>query len=129
MKGERSKPLRRFRRKRVIIPLLAVAALITLGLGGYKGIVSFAMDEMTGFLVGTGGPGDDGLLAKAAPKAEAKAAPARAEVQVSPQAAPRRAEASGAAADGQEPMLLAQSPPAGQGDERLAERDGRQRFF
>jgi hypothetical protein len=71
MHVKRSRILNLFRGRRIVIPLVAVVAILFLGLGGYKGIMSFAMDEMTGFLVGTGGHADEGLLAQAdIPKAE-----------------------------------------------------------
>ncbi len=71
MQVNRSRILRLFQGRRIIITLVAAVAVVFFGLGGYKGIMSFAMDEMTGFLVGTGGHADEGLLAEAGtPKAE-----------------------------------------------------------
>jgi hypothetical protein len=54
MQVKRSNILRHFRGRRAVIPLVVAAAAIFVVAGGYKGIVGFAMDEMTGFLVGTG---------------------------------------------------------------------------
>jgi hypothetical protein len=99
----------------VLIPLIALAALVILGLGGYKGIMSFAMDEMTGFLVGTGGRADDGLLAQAgAPKAESAAAPTAAREATVASAVTPGPEVSKVEAAIAEPapVLLAQSQPA-----------------
>lgn len=67
MKYDRSRILGRFRGRRAAIPILVVAAILFLGLGGYKVIVSFAMDEVTGFLAGTEAGRDRPLLAQAAP--------------------------------------------------------------
>lgn len=50
-----------------MIPLLAIVVALFLVLGGHKGIVSFAMDEMTGFLVGSDGVAHSEVLAKAEP--------------------------------------------------------------
>jgi hypothetical protein len=71
MKAKRSGILKRFRSRRVLIPLLAAVAVVFIGLGGYKGIANFAMDEMTGFLVGTGARADQHLQVQAsAPRLE-----------------------------------------------------------
>lgn len=64
MQVKRSNILRHFRGRRIVIPLIAVAVAAFLVFGGYRGIVSFAMDEMTGFLAGTGG-GDGRAIARA----------------------------------------------------------------
>jgi hypothetical protein len=69
MQVKRSNILRHFRGRRAVIPLLAAAVAVFVVVGGYKGIVSFAMDEMTGFLVGTGDAGSE--QASAAVKATA----------------------------------------------------------
>jgi hypothetical protein len=77
MKMTGSGILRRFLSRRVFIPLLAAAAVLFIVLGGYRGIASFAMDEMTGFLVGTGAHADQqSLLQTSAPRSEAKGGPA-----------------------------------------------------
>lgn len=123
MKGERSSPKSLLRRKRVLIPLIALAALVVIGLGGYKDITSFAMDEMTGFLVGTGGRADDGLAVKTeTPRAAQAAEPAvtanagteaRAEVKTAPAEVPNP-DVSGmeATAANEAPVVLALSEPA-----------------
>ena len=54
MQVKRSNILRHFRGRRIVIPLLAVVVAAFLVFGGHRGIVSFAMNQMTGFLAGTG---------------------------------------------------------------------------
>ena len=57
MQVKRSNILRHFRGRRAVIPLVAAAVAVFVAVGGHKGIISLAMDEMTGFLVGTGDAG------------------------------------------------------------------------
>jgi hypothetical protein len=135
MKGERSSPKSLLRRKRVLIPLLALAALVILGLGGYKGITSFAMDEMTGFLVGTGGRADDGLVVKAGVPGSAQAARPAATPETRSGAAPEAAAVAGnapaeapsqpvsrvEAAVVEAPVMLAQGEPAAKAREATLE--------
>ncbi|MFZ1947712.1 MAG: hypothetical protein WAW06_09200 [bacterium] len=62
MQVKRSNILRHFRGRRAVIPVVAAAVAVFVAVGGHKGIVSFAMDEMTGFLVGTGDAGSSPAL-------------------------------------------------------------------
>jgi len=119
MKYDRSGILGRFRGRRAVIPLLGVAAILFLGLGGYKAIVSFAADEVTGFLAGTDAGADRLLLAQAAPakpgvetKADEKAvaAPDKQPAAVTPVAVTPVAAAP--AAVGPDSLVVAQ--PAGE---------------
>ena len=128
MQVKRSNILRHFRGRR-LIPLLAAAGIMFVALGGYKGITSFAMDEMTGVLGGTGSAGDEDLLAQAgSPKAApaAKAEPARQVVTPKERTAERQASKAVVAVVAQaqsgrqpapaqpSPRLASQSAPAPQ---------------
>ncbi|HVP56483.1 MAG TPA: hypothetical protein VMU02_00165 [bacterium] len=108
MKYDRLGFLGRFRGKRAIFPLLGVAVALFLALGGYKVIAGFAMDEVTGFLVGTEARGDHPQVAQAtAPKLTAQ-------VKAATKAAPEPAQspaAATAAAPATAPVPAAPTPP------------------
>ena len=107
MQVNRSNILRHFRGRRITIPLLALVVTLFLVFGGHKGIVSFAMDEMTGFLVGTDGVARDEVLAKAeSPRASVSgvAEPPR-------EAVPAKTPASEAPAISNAGLQLAQAEP------------------
>jgi len=115
MQVKRSNILRHFRGRRVVIPLLAVAVAAFLVFGGYRGIVSFAMDEMTGFLAGTSAGGDGRAIAQpeapSSPRAQTSAPAAAVASQPSAMTAagdPRVAKAEPSEA----PVLLAKAGPA-----------------
>jgi hypothetical protein len=116
MKYERSGILGRFRGRRAVIPFLGVAVILFLGFGGHKAIVSFAADEVTGFLAGTDTGGDRPLLAQAVPakpgaetKAESRAvvAPGKQPAAVAPAVVTLAALTP--AAPGSESLIVAQS--------------------
>lgn len=60
MQADRSNMLKLFRSRRVAIPLLAAGVTLFVAFGGYKPIVGFAMEGMTGFLAGTAGGAESG---------------------------------------------------------------------
>ena len=114
MQVKRSNILRHFRGRRIVIPLLAVAVAAFLVFGGYRALVSFAMDEMTGFLAGTGGGGDGRALAQPAapiaPRAQTSVpttAVASQPIAATASADPRVAKAEPSEA----PVLLAKAGP------------------
>jgi hypothetical protein len=79
MQVDRSNMLKLFRGRRVAIPLLAAGVALFVAFGGYRAIVSFAMEGMTGFLAGTaGGAESDAVLTPApdAHRADRSSAPA-----------------------------------------------------
>lgn len=55
MQVDRSNMLKLFRSRRVAIPLLAAGVTLFVAFGGYKPIVGFVEEGMTGFLAGTAG--------------------------------------------------------------------------
>jgi hypothetical protein len=69
MQVNRSDVLKCFRGRRIVLPVLVLGATLFFVLGGHRVIVSFAMDEMTGFLAGTGGAESDVIAGPAMPGA------------------------------------------------------------